>query len=170
MWLELLSVLFFGLTMAGMPAAGCCCDPECACCIDGTQPAAYRVTITGVVEGDCGGCSNWNASFDVEQSGPVGEADGCFDYVLDLSEADPPICGPAPSISIAIDCQEYTLVNLLFQSGEVAAFAQSNYVPEAEGIQEPIDCFEEDMPFGSFFQSGAMGCDFSGASATITPL
>jgi hypothetical protein len=151
--------------MPGMPC-GCC--QRCQCCIDKTQPSGYRVTISGVVDDGCGACSNWNASFDLER----GPKDGhCFTYLIDLSEADPAICGEAPEISVSIDCAEYTQFSVLIKSGEASNFAQSFYLPPTEEIQEPVDCFEEDMPFTDFFQVGTMGgCDFSGASATVSPL
>lgn len=62
-WLpQLLAVCFFGVAMAGYP---CCCK-KCNCCAASTlgtrAKRTYTVTFTGVANGDCVDCDDWNTT------------------------------------------------------------------------------------------------------------
>ncbi len=139
----------------------CCCGgaetPVCTCCQTGTAPPKYRVTFTGIIEGTCGSCSDWNASFDLDYISP------CY-YKLDGGP-----CGPDPQVSLNINCGlGFTLYGVRIAenaSASPAWYAEFVYVDGAN----PSDCSDTyDQAYTS--QSGTLTCNYTGGSVHIEPL
>lgn len=139
------------------PAGGdCCCVAASPCgnCDAGT-PAQWRVEFSGVVEGTCGSCNDFNTT----------------SYILSQT-ADPCVWRVNISTCWGVTAATNGYIEIImFSTG-----MQLQVVYEFSGIPAPVrftdsstDCEAVHTPTYRF-QSGSVNCVFGGATVTATPL
>lgn len=68
----------------------CVCDPESPCCPSGIAPPSLLLTVSGIANGTCGDCADFNGTYELPFSGST---DGTCFYDLELEQT---ICSPIP--------------------------------------------------------------------------
>lgn len=138
----------------------CCCNenvtPICTCCITNTAPESYRVTLTGVVEGSCGSCSDWNGTYDLEYVSP------CYYRYI----GGP--CGPNPQIDIQLTCGFGFTIYLVRVAEDITAspvwHAQFSYVD----FSNPSNCSATyNLPYSA--ESGTLTCNYTAGNIVLEP-
>ena len=145
------------------PGCGCCTttptsgDP-CTFCSTGTTPAQWQVVLSGVANQSCTSCTQWNATWILDQNFPFGTAPCQFG----THPSDFCASGAVPDIQLTINSTQY--ICLVTTNTLNARFALRT------GISSPRDCEAVsglDLPF----ETDATGtCAFGAATCTITAL
>lgn len=137
----------------GVRESGCCCTEPCPSCT-GATPRAWLAEFSGVASGTCGSCTDYNStSFEIPQDPVEGPC------VWELYHANP-------------TCETCPWMRVDFVGGGFITFTVGNDcgVPvPARFVTTSNDCAIVQNPTFSF-QSGALKCNFAGATVTLTPL
>lgn len=137
----------------------CCCgESPCPCC-NGSTPASWDVTISGVGPlGKVDGCCNaHNATFNLPWTEPIGVPYDCWWYFAFYS-----VCGVSDtSIELFLTCNESGIVLTVVVTNPLDTASFSKTFPPGTKCSEMAG----DIPFQ--IQGGAEDCDFTGASCTI---
>ena len=148
----------------------CCVTTISGCddCDSGTAPIQYQVVMAGVTDNNCEDCDNYNATFILDEIGPVGIHD-CYWRFTDPDASCP---GTESEADIEINVIPVDV------SPNVFIEVQARHEPGATvalwrtATDSPtIDCCNkdaEDVPLFSSFT--ATRCDFSVATAELTSL
>lgn len=159
-YLQVISVLFFGLMMAG--GYPCCCYGsgfvECGCCDTDTAPPVWEVVTTGVANDSCGNCTDFNATVELEYIG------SCIWQIEDLPTPDCGGASPYARIQLTIQCSiDPSNPNFQLDYEPTDAQVAQNSVTS---LGDGRNCNVTGVVITGFFESGSGICDFSSASAT----
>ena len=174
----------------GMPGYPCCCEQPCSdwcedCAkyhpgppIDSGMPVEVEVTLSGIVESVAGcddDCTDLNTSFILSSDVQSGQCQWKYDLdpIISCDPDGPPVFQGyntiwaiyaddwvIPEVGVGLD------VSIESEFGFRAFFFQG-YGAE---LQNCCTWDEENVPFSSQSSTNFMGCDFSGATATVTSL
>ncbi len=171
-----------------------CCCPEsettfggdCVSCIDGTTPLKWAVTFNNVGNQDCLECTDFNATFILEQRAgvlcprPFIAADCCWGFSSDNLPCSNEPTNPTCEITLfmaynpTLDAITFQLeVVTRLESGTCIDLISIHHLQAGLG-NNPIDCNKVYvLPYlpGQFLPSDPTQCDFVTAStATLTPV
>ena len=146
----------------------CCCSTggggACACshCTTGTTREFYDVTFTGVTNGTCSSCNDFNTTtYRVAQlSSP-----SCCSYWLDIDE-----CG-GNFDHIFMTIQTWTGGTYRVQLGTATTPTAGESTFETGGLATPENCSTKTWTSPQlYYVTGGGNCTWSSSVATITPV